>query len=211
MAIKSSRISFLRLVIALGIIAFFTIGHTEDVGSCDVSTNTRDQQSMPKAILNDEYVSGSFIVDPNPDPTPNLKKNSFDGNDNGTYEFLEASSNKLITRKKSKTIVFIHGMYMTPLCWEQWINYYQAKGYKCLGPEHPYPAAIEDSTNAFRWLLITGIKARNIAFAGDSAGGGLTIATMLSLRDAKDPLPAAAVCFSPWTNLKGQVNQILKT
>ena len=72
-----------------------------------------------------------------------------------------------------------------------------------LAPEHPFPAALEDATAAYRWLLAQGIEPARIAIAGDSAGGGLTLATLLALRDAGDPLPAAGVCLSPWTDLEG--------
>ncbi|MCH7999594.1 MAG: alpha/beta hydrolase [Chloroflexi bacterium] len=71
-----------------------------------------------------------------------------------------------------------------------------------LAPEHPFPAAIEDATTAYRWLLSTGVDPARIVIAGDSAGGGLTVATLISLRDAGDPLPAAAVCLSPWVDME---------
>ena len=72
-----------------------------------------------------------------------------------------------------------------------------------LAPEHPFPAAIEDSTKAYRWLLSTGVDPARLVIAGDSAGGGLTVATLVALRDAGDPLPAAAVCLSPWVDMEG--------
>lgn len=72
-----------------------------------------------------------------------------------------------------------------------------------LAPEHPFPAAIEDSTAAYRGLLNSGVKPSQIAIAGDSAGGGLAVATLVSLRDAGDPLPATGVLLSPWTDLEG--------
>lgn len=72
-----------------------------------------------------------------------------------------------------------------------------------LAPEHPFPAAVEDATAAYRWLRKQGIATGSIAIAGDSAGGGLTLATLLGLRDAGDALPACAVCLSPWTDLEG--------
>jgi len=72
-----------------------------------------------------------------------------------------------------------------------------------LAPEHPFPAALEDSTAIYRWLLEEGYAPRNIVIAGDSAGGGLTLTTLLALRDGGDPLPAAAICLSPWTDLAG--------
>ncbi len=71
-----------------------------------------------------------------------------------------------------------------------------------LAPEHPFPAAIEDSIKAYKWLITTAkINPSNLIIAGDSAGGGLTLATLIKLRDLKIPLPRAAVCLSPWTNL----------
>ena len=72
-----------------------------------------------------------------------------------------------------------------------------------LAPEHPFPAAVDDATAAYRWLLSTGVEPSRVAIAGDSAGGGLTLATLLALRDAGDPLPAAGVCLSPWADLEG--------
>jgi acetyl esterase/lipase len=70
-----------------------------------------------------------------------------------------------------------------------------------LAPEHRFPAALEDAVAAYRNLLSNGTPAARMIIAGDSAGGGLALATLLSLRDAGDPLPAAAVLFSPWTDL----------
>jgi monoterpene epsilon-lactone hydrolase len=66
-----------------------------------------------------------------------------------------------------------------------------------LAPEHPFPAAIEDGVAAFRALLESGVDASSIAFAGDSAGGGLCVTTCLMARAAGLPMPAAIVAFSP--------------
>ena len=77
-----------------------------------------------------------------------------------------------------------------------------------LAPEHPFPAAIEDATKAYRWLLAQGIEPGRIAIAGDSAGGGLTMATLLSLRDQGVPLPAAGVLISPWADLTGSAGAV---
>ncbi|MDR3508130.1 MAG: alpha/beta hydrolase [Caulobacteraceae bacterium] len=70
-----------------------------------------------------------------------------------------------------------------------------------LAPEHPYPAAVEDATAAYRWLLAQGFSADRIVVAGDSAGGGLTLATALALKAQGAPLPAALYPISPWTDL----------
>jgi epsilon-lactone hydrolase len=70
-----------------------------------------------------------------------------------------------------------------------------------LAPEHPFPAAVEDAVVAYRWLLARGIPPAGITIAGDSAGGGLTVATLLALRDGGLPRPAAGVCISPWVDL----------
>jgi epsilon-lactone hydrolase len=69
-------------------------------------------------------------------------------------------------------------------------------------PEHPFPAPVEDATAAFRWLLANGFSANQIAIAGDSAGGGLAVATLVAIRDAGFPLPGCAVAISPWTDLE---------
>ena len=73
-----------------------------------------------------------------------------------------------------------------------------------LAPEHRFPAPVEDSTAAYRWLLEQGISAGRIAIAGDSAGGGLALATLLAQRDAGDPLPAAGIGLSAWTDLTAE-------
>jgi monoterpene epsilon-lactone hydrolase len=72
-----------------------------------------------------------------------------------------------------------------------------------LAPEHPFPAAVEDAVASSRWLRKEGWAPSQTTVAGDSAGGGLTIATLVRLRDEGDPLPAAAVCLSPWVDMEG--------
>jgi len=72
-----------------------------------------------------------------------------------------------------------------------------------LAPENPHPAAVDDALAAYRWMLQQGLKPSRIAVAGDSAGGGLTVATLVAIRDAKLPLPAAGVPLSPWVDLEG--------
>ncbi len=71
-------------------------------------------------------------------------------------------------------------------------------------PEHRFPAALDDAVAAYRWLLNGGIEPDKIALAGDSAGGGLVLGTLLRARDENLPLPACAVCFSPWTDMTGE-------
>ena len=71
-----------------------------------------------------------------------------------------------------------------------------------LAPETPFPGAVDDATAAYRWLLGEGVAPEQIAVAGDSAGGGLALATLVALRDAGDPLPACGICFSPWVDLE---------
>ena len=73
-----------------------------------------------------------------------------------------------------------------------------------LAPEYPFPAAIEDSITAYRWLQHNGFSAERIGLAGDSAGGGLALATCIALRQEQEQLPGAVVCISPWTDLAAQ-------
>jgi epsilon-lactone hydrolase len=70
-----------------------------------------------------------------------------------------------------------------------------------LAPEHPYPAAVDDALAAYGSLLNDGTPASDIAFAGESAGGGLAIATLVNARDHGLPLPAAAFVMSPYVDL----------
>ncbi len=70
-----------------------------------------------------------------------------------------------------------------------------------LAPEHRFPAAVDDAAGLYRALLADGYAPNNVVVAGDSAGGGLTMAMLLALRDAGDPLPAAACLLSPWLDL----------
>lgn len=73
-------------------------------------------------------------------------------------------------------------------------------GYR-LAPEHVFPGAIEDVLSVYRQLLKDGIPASKIAFAGDSSGGGLAVASLVAMRDAGLPQPSCAVVFSPWADL----------
>ncbi len=68
-------------------------------------------------------------------------------------------------------------------------------------PEHPYPAQLEDALAAYRWLLASGIPNNKIVIAGDSAGGNLVLALLLTLRDTNQPAPLAGICLCPWTDV----------
>ncbi len=72
-----------------------------------------------------------------------------------------------------------------------------------LAPENPCPAAVEDAVAAYRFMLDSGVNPSRTVVSGDSAGGGLAVATLLAIRDAKLPLPAAAACLSPWVDMEG--------
>ena len=76
-----------------------------------------------------------------------------------------------------------------------------------LAPAYPFPAALDDCVAAYRWLLKQGLSAPKIAVAGDSAGGNLTITSLMKLRDSGDLLPAAAACLSPVTDLTSKAGQ----
>ena len=109
------------------------------------------------------------------------------------------------------TVVYFHGggyLWMTPQTHlPVMVAVSRVTGTRCVGvhyrraPEHPFPAAVEDAVTAYRWLLRQGNDPDTIAFVGDSAGGGLVLAALVALRDQGIELPAAAVCFSPWTDL----------
>src|SRR5207248_3249429 len=72
-----------------------------------------------------------------------------------------------------------------------------------LAPEHHFPAGLDDAVAGYRWLLASGINPQSIAVVGDSAGGGMTLALSLRIRDAGESLPASLVCLSPWTDMTG--------
>jgi acetyl esterase/lipase len=123
---------------------------------------------------------------------------------------------------KDKVLLYLHGggfVYgLTPLHLEMVAYLTQKIGIRALmvdyrlGPEHPFPAALDDCLTSFHWLLDQGVLAQDIVVAGDSAGGNLTITTMMKLRDRGEQLPAAAACLSPAADLserKGSFNDPL--
>ena len=72
-----------------------------------------------------------------------------------------------------------------------------------LAPENKFPCALEDAVKAYSFLLKSGIKAKEIIIAGDSAGGGLTASTLMQIRNLAMEIPLAGVCLSPWMDLEG--------
>lgn len=79
-----------------------------------------------------------------------------------------------------------------------------------LAPEYPFPAQLEDARASYLWLLEEGTKPERLVVIGDSAGGNLTLALMLALRDAHLPLPALAIGISPWTDLENSGESMTK-
>ena len=112
---------------------------------------------------------------------------------------------------KDAAIVFFHGGgYVSGSCSDHRIHvskFVAGSGVGALlfeyrlAPEHPYPAALDDSVAAYEWLLSKGVSPERVVFAGDSAGGGLCLAALVALRDRGVALPSAAVALSPWTDL----------
>ncbi|HEX2621291.1 MAG TPA: alpha/beta hydrolase fold domain-containing protein, partial [Phototrophicaceae bacterium] len=113
---------------------------------------------------------------------------------------------------EDKVILYFHGGgYVSGTCFSHRTHvakFVRGAGVKALlfeyrlAPEHPFPAAHDDALAAYTWLLSQGILSSNIVFMGDSAGGGLALATLIALRDQNQPLPSAVVALSPWTDLK---------
>ncbi len=112
---------------------------------------------------------------------------------------------------RNRHVLYLHGgayAVGSPSCYRHLTWRIAASARACvlaidyrLAPEHPFPAALDDAVAAYRWLLAEGAAPRKLAIMGDSAGGGLTLAVLLKLRDDGLPLPAAAVALSPWTDL----------
>ena len=79
-----------------------------------------------------------------------------------------------------------------------------------LAPEHPFPAALEDVYTTYKWLLQQDIQPRQVILSGDSAGGGLVLALLLTLLEEKQPLPAAVVLLSPWTKPEATTEELIE-
>ena len=135
---------------------------------------------------------------------------------NMTHIDLENFSMKLLSRKENpnfnKIILQLHGGGYIGRIYN---TYYNVATYYCdagdgicvlspdyrVAPENPYPAALEDALASYQWLLDHGFRGDQIVLAGDSAGGGLSIALTMYLRDHNMPLPCGIVAMSPWTDL----------
>jgi len=108
------------------------------------------------------------------------------------------------------TMLFLHGggyLACSPRTHRPFTASFALRGMKVfapdyrLAPEHPFPAALDDAVAVYKALLDDGVEAEKLAVSGDSAGGGLSLALMLALKDAGLPLPASLELFSPWTDL----------
>ena len=127
--------------------------------------------------------------------------------ENFTMELLEPVENV-----GSRVVLQLHGGgYIATMknAYRSFAALYSELGGNCrvltidyrVAPEHPYPAALEDTIAAYHWLLEQGYPAEKIVVAGDSAGGGLALALCLWLKNHKEPLPSGVIAMSPWTDL----------
>ncbi|MFC4946246.1 alpha/beta hydrolase fold domain-containing protein [Pseudonocardia sp. GCM10023141] len=76
-----------------------------------------------------------------------------------------------------------------------------------LAPEHPFPAAVDDAVHAYEWLLDSGVPPERITVSGDSAGGGLALSLLMTLKEQQVPLPAQALLLCPWVDLTCELQQ----
>lgn len=136
------------------------------------------------------------------------------------YEELYAEWVELENAPQDKVVLYFHGggFVMGSAISHRNIvsNFVKRLGIKALvfnyrlAPEHPAPAAVYDSAAVYNWLLKQGYLPNNIIFAGDSAGGGIALATLLKCKDDGIPLPAGCAVFSPCTDMtiSGESHQI---
>ena len=114
--------------------------------------------------------------------------------------------------------LFGGGYIMGTLESRRWIPYHVSRvtNLRCLNieyrlaPEYPFPAALDDSINSYKWLISKGFDPKKIIIGGESAGGGLAIATLLKLKEEKISLPAAGVLMSPWVDLTASGESIIR-
>jgi acetyl esterase/lipase len=163
-----------------------------------------------KMFTNTNHLALRKMVDsaarhsPAPPPEIDLKEETING--------LSCLWVKALGSEPNKLILYLHGggyIFCSVHTTHKDMLWRLSQAAKCrviavdyrLAPEHPYPAALDDSLSIYKWLLENGYKAENIAVVGDSAGGGLTYGTVLKIRDMGLPLPACTVTMSPWTDL----------
>ncbi|MCG8670756.1 MAG: alpha/beta hydrolase [Pseudomonadales bacterium] len=129
----------------------------------------------------------------------------------GKFDAEWIHSEKNDSRVHSKVVLYLHGggyIACSPITHRnlttRLVRYAQSRvlaiNYR-KSPEYPYPYALDDAIHAYEWLLSQGIHPKDIVIAGDSAGGNLTLVTLLEIRDRNLPLPAGGACLSPWTDL----------
>ena len=118
-----------------------------------------------------------------------------------------------VNADKTKVLLHIHGGYVTGsiasylrmcILMAQTLKMNVLLPEYRLAPEYPFSAAIDDVLKIYRCLLSDGYQSKDIIISGDSAGGGLCVASVIALRDQGDALPAAMICMSPWTDLAMQ-------
>jgi len=119
--------------------------------------------------------------------------------------------------RSDQVLLYIHGggfvFGQTPLHLQMGSYLAKKKGFRILmvdyrtAPDHPFPAALDDCVTAYLWLTKQGFSAQNMVIAGDSAGGNLTLSTLLKLRKDGHPLPSAAICLSPVTDLTPEAHR----
>ncbi|MPM12839.1 Monoterpene epsilon-lactone hydrolase [bioreactor metagenome] len=127
-------------------------------------------------------------------------------------EWIHPTGTASLPTKEEKVIFYTHGGgYISGNCADHRLivgHFVQATGISALlydyrlAPEFPFPAAMEDTLVVYKWLLSQGVNAQNIQIVGESAGGGLCLASLLAIRDTGLALPNAALAFSPWLDLK---------
>lgn len=163
--------------------------------------------------LNLEEMRSAFEENTRSFPTPEDAEIETINIDGVPGEFIKAFKNKSLS-----TIIYLHGggYGIGSINTHRRLAYdlSKASGFQVLlidyrlAPEYPFPAAIEDSIKTYKWLLQNGFTGDRIGIAGDSAGGGLALATCLALREEKEQLPGAIVSISPWSDLENSGESI---
>ncbi len=168
-----------------------------------INAKLSNPYSNKKSIqeLREEHIASGSII-----PLP----------ENTDYEYVDANGvpSEWITCNKTNSdgvFMFIHGggyyRGSTKASRATVARISSVSGLRCLSinyrlaPEHPFPAAINDTYQAYKWLLGQGIRSKDIVVGGISAGGGLTLALLIKLIITKHPLPAGAIPISPWTDM----------